>query len=105
MKTSYTDDYMWIRIVFGEDCMSDKEYRKWLRSFLKFLIRRDIYQNYVHNVTRMENNYWRANHFPIESPRSFIDDAFLWEASPEGHKFWEDICNDWMQLWENDIRF
>lgn len=70
------------------------------RIFFNWLKSKGVYEAYKlarHNTNhllgeaRRTNGYYRRRLVPYQ----FINQAFTWRLTPEGHDFWDNINSDW----------
>lgn len=94
-----TKDNLLVYDFFGHNCKYHKETRMAIKLFLKFLIKVGAYSIYIRNMTHERNAEWITKHHPIDDCYDYINDAFLWEITPEGHSYWESLHNEWRELW------
>lgn len=78
------------------------------RIFFNWLKVQGVYEAYKlarHNTNHLVNNpYYRNNIIPVQ----FINHAFTWRLTREGHSFWDDINRKWrkyLQKIETDSRY
>lgn len=68
------------------------------RLFLKFLLKNDLYQKYIDNLTNktiFQEDEAFISMFPIKEKYELINFAFSWENSYEGFDFWSSSNKDW----------
>lgn len=70
------------------------------RKFLKFLLRKDAYIDYVSNLIIHSRKYYRDKYETAfnNSMLYVIDSSFTWQITPQGHLFWKELHNKNMSL-------
>ena len=78
--------------------------KKYLWHFRNFLIEHKVYRTFINNVESIDNIF--AKQYGILSlkyllshviPKSWIGYAFNWENTKQGHRFWENLDDEWME--------
>lgn len=66
------------------------------RVFIKFLLMHGIYDIFIERFCSVNNIVWVTNHHNRScSPSDYINNAFCWSDTKEGHIFWENIDEQW----------
>ena len=73
------------------------EYKQIKRIFFNWLKSKGAYEAYKlarHNTNHLKDNpYYRCNLVPVQ----FVNHAFTWRETHEGHNFWDQINYEWRQ--------
>jgi hypothetical protein len=79
------------------------------RDFIRFLKEHGVYAAYRRNFGLKYIKVWHhelyikiavdgENFFDVVDWRFYINHAFRWETSPEGHDFWQKLSHSWQSL-------
>lgn len=83
--------------------MLNFRYKKNLYKFYKFLIKRNICEKYIFNITNaysFNNEYiinFLVDTIKTNSEITLISSAFNWRRTLEGHDFWKNINEEWQK--------
>lgn len=76
------------------------EYKQAKRRFYSWLQKKGAYEQYKRNRHIANNSpfsWGYRSHF--NSPVNFINLAFDWDNTPEGNRFWCELHEKWVRLW------
>ena len=70
--------------------------------FIQFLVENDAYEQYMQNFL----NFGRSKPFDewfeqLENKMDGICSCFMWQDTPEGHEFWENLNRKWIKFVES----
>ena len=79
------------------------------KKFIRFLKEKGVYAAYRRNFTLEYIKKWHhnlyikiavdgENFYDVVNQSLYINHAFHWEKSPEGHYFWENLSSEWKVL-------
>ena len=78
------------------------------QQFVKFLKDNNVYEQYMHDFNKREDyrNYECPKNQILSKvePLCFIDSAFSWCGTKEGHMFWLRMSYNWKQYCSNSIK-
>lgn len=80
---------------------SDKE----VFYFLRFLKENGLYGRFkaYFRVSRLNKKRHMHEFLKHTRPYFYLSGSFLWCETNEGRDFWENKCNNWRELYENEI--
>ena len=69
------------------------------KKFIKFLAENKTYRQYMYNLAYVPGNSWTwADYRDTTEESDWILSAFVFEDSPEGYDFWEELAIKWHKL-------
>lgn len=68
------------------------------QQFIEFLKKEEVIERYKRNWLFCD---WYEYEQPIKKRGLYVLRGFLWASSPEGHDFWSEINNKWLEYMEN----
>lgn len=89
--------YKKVKLTLDPDSTSNPYYDDFITDgrFRQFLIDNDAYDEYVdYCYIKVKNNFDRY------FGRGIIDKSFLWDSTPSGHQFWENIQSEWHYVYD-----
>ena len=75
--------------------------------FIDFLKREGVYRKFVNNVINGENlvNVGTISELCEQAghAKDWVTASFNWGSSPQGHKFWSDISDKWIDVYNGSL--
>ena len=79
------------------------QYPHVVKEFIRFLMMNNIYGKYVLNYANAPDHWKHSYHFEGDTPKELSINAFLWDQTPEGYKYWKTIDKMWRSKLKYDL--
>ena len=74
------------------------------REFFKFLKMHNLTKMFSKNLKKYNRIFASTTVYLIGDPRTFINGAFVWSQTEQGHDFWSKFDTLWMDYIKDDIK-
>lgn len=86
---------------FGEENWEETDFEK---LFVEFLKEKKLYHKYFHHIRNFPLPTYQRREMSFkrlslnENPGQWISGAFIWDATPDGFRYWEKIYHEWNKV-------
>lgn len=105
MKINENNFKIFFGIGFFVNRTYQKERNKFIKEFHKLLLRKKVYNQFLYNFHTV-GGIWREEWVEYKgtttcNEKEFLNYAFEWCRTKEGHCFWQEINTEWGEICSN----